>query len=448
MAASSFANSVKVAVLSTGTGSISLGAAMTGYRGASALTNGALYSYHISDGANWENGQGVFTTSGATLTRATVYDSSNGGAAINMTASAIVVIGTVLAADLATTGTDEIVRKTSPSLVTPNIGAATGSSLVASSLLSSAYVCATGTPPAGLAGGRTELQFVSNIGYVLAYDRTALVYRDLVLGNDAVTIKADKSVILTSTITPTRAIVGNGSLSAPAIAFSSGTNGMGFKGDGGTQFSAVVNGVAIGGFYSGGFFVVGGMRLSPNDSNDYLICTNPGEFDVYANGQHAMRWTTTFIEARKPIDLQSGHIKFPATQISSGDPNTLDDYERGSWTPSITFGGAAVGVSYGGSNRGQYTKIGNRVLVNGTLQVTAKGSSVGQAVIGGLPFSFAQQPDAAPSFRYGNLTGVSGMQAYVTLTTMVLEQLGTAAITNANFGSGNDVISFCCHYPI
>jgi hypothetical protein len=45
-------------------------------------------------------------------------------------------------------------------------------------------------------------------------------------------------------------------------------------------------------------------------------------------------------------------ITFPATQSASTDANTLDDYEEGTWTPSV--GGSAT---YGAQQNGRYIKI-------------------------------------------------------------------------------------------
>ena len=39
-------------------------------------------------------------------------------------------------------------------------------------------------------------------------------------------------------------------------------------------------------------------------------------------------------------------IAFPATQDASSFANVLDDYEEGTWTPVLTFGGASVAMSY------------------------------------------------------------------------------------------------------
>jgi hypothetical protein len=43
------------------------------------------------------------------------------------------------------------------------------------------------------------------------------------------------------------------------------------------------------------------------------------------------------------LQLTQGQIKFPVTQVASADPNTLDDYEEGTWTP-VLRGAAAAGT--------------------------------------------------------------------------------------------------------
>jgi hypothetical protein len=61
-------------------------------------------------------------------------------------------------------------------------------------------------------------------------------------------------------------------------------------------------------------------------------------------------------------------------------------YEHGTWTPSISFGGASVGLS-ASSASGFYTRIGNQCIVRGAINLSAKGSSTGAAKITGLPFT-------------------------------------------------------------
>ena len=73
-------------------------------------------------------------------------------------------------------------------------------------------------------------------------------------------------------------------------------------------------------------------------------------------------------------------ITFPATQSASSDANTLDDYEEGTWTPTV--GGTATYSTQTGS----YTKIGRQVTVNFEITITTLGTG-STTTISGLPFS-------------------------------------------------------------
>lgn len=58
----------------------------------------------------------------------------------------------------------------------------------------------------------------------------------------------------------------------------------------------------------------------------------------------------------------------------------------GSFTPSIQFGGAAVGITYS-INSGTYYRKDNTIFFNIIIVLTSKGSSVGTATLIGLPFA-------------------------------------------------------------
>jgi len=87
-------------------------------------------------------------------------------------------------------------------------------------------------------------------------------------------------------------------------------------------------------------------------------------------------------------------VQFPAVQVASADPNNLDDYEEGTFTPGFTF--ATPGdLSTTGTFLGDYTKIGRDISVNLTLisSTFAWTTASGAASITGLPFT---------SFNAGN----------------------------------------------
>lgn len=84
-----------------GTGTISLGSPIAGFQSFSAggASNGDTFSYLLLDGTNWECGIGTYNSSGPTVSRTTVTQSSAGGTTkINATSSATV-MSTVRAAD-------------------------------------------------------------------------------------------------------------------------------------------------------------------------------------------------------------------------------------------------------------------------------------------------------------------------------------------------------------
>lgn len=108
-------------------------------------------------------------------------------------------------------------------------------------------------------------------------------------------------------------------------------------------------------------------------------------------------------------------IGFPATQVASSDVNTLDDYEEGSWTPSV--GGTAT---YNVQS-GVYTKIGNKVFIQGRLAINVIGTG-SQSAISGLPFtSNGSEPFGGITVTYWSVTAAN----YVYLTGLI----GTSATT-------------------
>lgn len=82
-----YGDRVQETFTTTGTGTISLGGAVTGYQAFSAIVaNAATCYYTMTDGTAWEVGLGTYATAGNTLARTTVIASSNANAAVNWSA--------------------------------------------------------------------------------------------------------------------------------------------------------------------------------------------------------------------------------------------------------------------------------------------------------------------------------------------------------------------------
>jgi hypothetical protein len=79
---------VKETTTTTGTGTITLAGAVTGYQSFSTIGNANTTYYCIAGQgtSEWEVGVGTYTLSGTTLARTTILASSNSGSAVNFSA--------------------------------------------------------------------------------------------------------------------------------------------------------------------------------------------------------------------------------------------------------------------------------------------------------------------------------------------------------------------------
>lgn len=83
-------------------------------------------------------------------------------------------------------------------------------------------------------------------------------------------------------------------------------------------------------------------------------------------------------------DATGTGVTFPATQNASTNANTLDDYEEGSWTATITTSGSSYSYS---AQAGVYVKIGKLVHFSFQINInTVSSNGSGTFNIGGLPF--------------------------------------------------------------
>jgi len=148
------------------------------------------------------------------------------------------------------------------------------------------------------------------------------------------------------------------------------------------------------------------------------------------SGQRTKFPTTIGVGGATPATSGSG-ITFPATASASSDANTLDDYEEGTWTPTV--GGQTTdpsSVAYT-AQTGHYTKIGNVVCVFGKLGTSSITGGSGFAIIKNLPFTSRDVSGGAGVFAYtSHITFGAGftqlgLQSLQNTTTIRIAKQGT-----------------------
>jgi hypothetical protein len=193
---------------------------------------------------------------------------------------------------------------------------------------------------------------------------------------------------------------------------------------------------------------------------DMYIYTNSGSTDrsgnpqltIHSNG--TIRFLSTISVGNTAPSTSGSGITFPATQDASSDANTLDDYEEGTWTPTIIAAGGSGSPTYG-SNIGKYTKIGNTVFATAFISFTKNTLSGGTLQSGGLPFAGANSyyPEAACYLNIGTLivNPLCQVGANSTVIDVAKSNAVTGAIegvTIANLGSGDLELRYTVTYQV
>jgi hypothetical protein len=107
------------------------------------------------------------------------------------------------------------------------------------------------------------------------------------------------------------------------------------------------------------------------------------------SSQEVLIGTSTITANGGILQLKSG-ITFPATPVAATDPNTLDDYEEGTWVPTF-LGSTTNPTQLYNLQLGRYVRIGNQVSITCRLLMLFPGvtGGTGDLSIGGLPFPSA-----------------------------------------------------------
>ena len=127
-----------------------------------------------------------------------------------------------------------------------------------------------------------------------------------------------------------------------------------------------------------------------------LTSDTSGEIELQSGGEEIVTVNSNGIEMAngKTISASALTGTFPTIDASASgiylggtaSSNLLDNYEEGSWTPSLTAVTPVTSVTYT-HRSGKYIRIGSLVYVTGAFQISARSGGSGQVIVGGLPFN-------------------------------------------------------------
>jgi len=180
---------------------------------------------------------------------------------------------------------------------------------------------------------------------------------------------------------------------------------------------------------------------SPGGSNTQVQYNNAGAFGGISgfttDGTRVTASTTIAVGGATPSTSGSG-ITFPATQSASTDANTLDDYEEGTSTITLTAASGTIAM-LGGFDTIRYTKVGRLVTISGRLYVNTVSSPTGALTLNGLPFACGNAGSAESSICFYS-TGLLS-SATTAIQAIVISAATTISIRKFTAGSAIDTLA-------
>jgi hypothetical protein len=148
--------------------------------------------------------------------------------------------------------------------------------------------------------------------------------------------------------------------------------------------------------------VVGAVGNTANDVNIYSNSVGHNGLRFHSSGILPTDNTGSIIDADADLGISthrfkdiylSGGVNFSANANAAGmTSETLDDYEEGTWTPSLIGSSSESGQSYQ-TQLGDYTKIGNVVHCRFAITMSAAGTFSGYHMLNGMPFNIEASPN-------------------------------------------------------
>ena len=167
------------------------------------------------------------------------------------------------------------------------------------------------------------------------------------------------------------------------------------------------------------------------DSSNYRIEELPAGDTIDLNAANLTGATFTGVTTFSSAVHANAGIKFPATQNDVADPNTLDDYEEGTFVAEIqVLDGTVAASPYTGASRisigasnsaydvgyahtGRYVKIGGQVTVHIPIFRIPYQGFVGIPTLTNTTWANGTRTNGGASGRNGHIVGVGSTPAVI-----------------------------------
>jgi hypothetical protein len=198
------------------------------------------------------------------------------------------------------------------------------------------------------------------------------------------------------------------------------------KNAGGLTLSTGTLAVSSGNITAAGTGIITGVTLRTGDPAAVAAITSITTNTISALGTGA---AVNLVLTPKGTGVVSTAANVHAAGISfDSGTTTMANYSYNTWTPTVQFGGASVGITYA-IQIGQYWRIGNIIHCNIQVTLTSKGSSVGAMSITGLPVTPASN-QYTPMIGYSmTYSGVSVVGRFDTTGVLLIYYVDNAGGT-------------------
>jgi hypothetical protein len=147
----------------------------------------------------------------------------------------------------------------------------------------------------------------------------------------------------------------------------------------------------------------GGLDIKQIGVDASINNASNGNLSILTNNTERINFT---VDGYARLSINSNGVQFNGDTAAA---NALDDYEEGTWTPTIT--GGYTGITYAFQN-GWYRKIGSAVIVSG--RVNFSGTANGAGITMACPFTQGPTGYGSGGIPYSDIAVITNTHPYIT----------------------------------